>query len=190
MAFLKEFKEDISEHKTINQLFNEGVEMITKLYTPSSRETVNFGKYGFLTYREVRRQHPAYCEWIVKTAKESDSPHWRLVRLAHWLTSDPDAAESGEELWQDLEEHALRSPDKMSMTSAGSASQQEISELKAMVKQLTKNSTSSGQASASATPTEELKEAKEMIQKLEMEKTKLEHELLASSGRGKTRRET
>ena len=73
VAFLRDYKMDVSENKTVNQLFNEGVETIAKLYATTSKETVNFGKYGYLTYRHLQREHPAYCEWVVKTSKEADS---------------------------------------------------------------------------------------------------------------------
>ena len=100
--FLKGYMDTAPDNMTINQLFNRGQEVITKGYSPTGKEEVSFGKFGGLTFRQVRRQHSGYCECIKKTARESDSPHWRLVRLAQWL-EQPEEIDSGleEELVQD-----------------------------------------------------------------------------------------
>ena len=85
LALVKELDPNVSENLTIQKLFNLGEELITKQHPPKGRDNVGFGKYGYLTYQQLKVEHPAYCQWVATTRRESDSPHWRLVRLATWL---------------------------------------------------------------------------------------------------------
>ena len=74
----------VSSNMTISQLISKGEEQIQSQFEPESNELVGFGKHGDMTYAQVMEQHPSYIQWVITTARESDSPHWRLKRLAQW----------------------------------------------------------------------------------------------------------
>lgn len=73
-----------STNATIPAMFNLGEKAIFEDYEPVGTEKVNFGKFADLSYQQVAFQHPSYLDWVIQTARESDSPHWRLCRLARW----------------------------------------------------------------------------------------------------------
>ena len=73
-----------TDNMTIAQLIALGKKEIHAKFTPHNHELVAFGKYADLTYQQVGSQHPLYLQWIETTAQESDSPHWRLLRLHRW----------------------------------------------------------------------------------------------------------
>ena len=73
-----------STNATIPAMFNLGEKAIFEDYEPVGTEKVNFGKFADLNYQQVAFQHPSYLDWVIQTARESDSPHWRLCRLARW----------------------------------------------------------------------------------------------------------
>ena len=61
MAFLTDRDIQIPEHATISRLFNLGEgKKITLRYLPNSTDLVGFGKYGNMTYRQLKEAHPAY----------------------------------------------------------------------------------------------------------------------------------
>lgn len=87
--FCKEHKvTKITQHMTISQLYAMAEEHLTTSTPAHGTNLVNFGKLGHLTYQEIKDNHPNYAAWVVTTFQEEDSPHWRLVRLAHWLMNN------------------------------------------------------------------------------------------------------
>ena len=145
--------------------------MITQRYQPSGKELVGFGKYGYMTFRQLRQQRQ-YCEWVTKTAKEADSPHWRLLRLVRWLDSSQGDAVSEDEL-------ALKG------AVSSQAVHEELRELKTMVKALAKLQARKDRRATDPASSSKLQAAKELIEKLEAEKLDLEHQLQQTSGRTK-----
>ena len=165
IAFLTDRDIQIPEHATISRLFNLGEEKITLRYLPNSTDLVGFGKHGNMTYRQLKEAHPACCRWVVDT---SDSPHWRLVRLASWL--DSNAAE------ECVDDH--QSPISLKGPSSSVAQRKEVKD---------KNPKSVGSASSKD---KELAEAQVMIEQLKKERSELEHQLIESRVHVKSRRET
>ena len=168
VAFLTDRDIQIPEHATISRLFNLGEEKITLRYLPNSTDLVGFGKYGNMTYRQLKEAHPAYCRWVIDTAQEADSPHWRLVRLAGWL--DSNAAE------ECVDDH--QSPISLKGPSSSVAQRKEVKD---------KNPRSAGSASPKD---KELADAQMMIEQLKKERSELEHQLIESRVHVKSRRET
>ena len=166
VAFLTDRDIQIPEHATISRLFNLGEEKITLRYLPNSTDLVGFGKYGNMTYRQLKEAHPAYCRWVIDTAQEADSPH--MVRLAGWL--DSNAAE------ECVDDH--QSPISLKGPSSSVAQRKEVKD---------KNPRSAGSASPKD---KELADAQMMIEQLKKERSELEHQLIESRVHVKSRRET
>ena len=85
MEHLKDLGIPVSSNKTIAQMVALGEEEIHALFEPEDQEYVGFGKFGDKTYLEVWTENPSYASWVLTTNQESDSPHWRLRRMARWL---------------------------------------------------------------------------------------------------------
>jgi len=82
--FLQKESIPISQNATIAQMFNAAEKTITEEYEPQGSELLGFGKFGNKTMQEVWEDHPSYIQWVLQTAEESDTSHWRLLRLAKW----------------------------------------------------------------------------------------------------------
>ena len=63
LAFVKEYDSKVSDNMTIQKLFNLGEELITKRHPPVASDNVGFGKYGYMTYGQLRQTHLAYCRY-------------------------------------------------------------------------------------------------------------------------------
>ena len=85
MEHLKDLGIPVSSNKTIAQMVALGEEETHALFEPEDQEYVGFGKFGDKTYLEVWTENPSYASWVLTTNQESDSPHWRLRRMARWL---------------------------------------------------------------------------------------------------------
>ena len=59
---------------------------------PSGSDIACFGKHLGKTYRTIYKLHPAYCDWILKTAESGDESCAQLKRFAKWVaaTGPPD----------------------------------------------------------------------------------------------------
>jgi hypothetical protein len=55
---------------------------------------MEFGAHSNLTYMEVATSKADYCEWATKTAEESETPHWKLLRFVYWLAKTNDQEEN------------------------------------------------------------------------------------------------
>lgn len=51
---------------------------------PVSQHAVGFGKYADLTYEEVLKQEPGFCDWVLAQS-QGEEPGGRLLKLAEWL---------------------------------------------------------------------------------------------------------
>ncbi|CAE7237210.1 RE1 [Symbiodinium pilosum] len=160
--FFRENGLEYEDNWTIQKMFNHAEMKITLKYPPTDSDVVGFGKFGDMTYAAVLDHHPSYCQWIQKTQKESDSPHWRLTRLSTWLTS-VDAAELI---------RRRRALDEFIATFAqlSSAGTRDVTEEHRLAMK-------------------ELADAQAKIAKLNQEKEELEHQMLESRAPGKHRRE-
>ena len=164
---------EISSNKTISQLYNHGVEAVTRRFPPHGSELVAFGKFAYLTYRELRRDHAEYAAWIQKTSVESDSPHWRLLRLASWLNAAANAKEdSDEELVRD--KGRQRSP--LGRSIPKSASPSKAASSRAASSRAVSSPGSEWDEIPSAFDPRELMEAKDAISQLRAERDQLKKE--------------
>lgn len=86
VEFLQKESIPVNISATIAQMFNAAEKTITEEYEPQGHELLGFGKFGDKTMQEVWEDHPSYIQWVLQTAQESDSSHWRLLRLAKWCS--------------------------------------------------------------------------------------------------------
>ncbi|CAE7039700.1 unnamed protein product [Symbiodinium sp. CCMP2592] len=95
---------------------------IRKIYDLSpatGMDPVGFGRHASLSYEEIMKEWPEYCQWVLQTAhengKESD---YRLQRLAGWLRNQPTKEKSYPTTKAKARSPATRSP--YPATSSGS----------------------------------------------------------------------
>lgn len=84
IEFLQKESIPTNQSATIAQMFNAAEKTITEEYEPQGSELLGFGKFGNKTMQEVWEDHPSYIQWVLQTGEESDTSHWRLLRLAKW----------------------------------------------------------------------------------------------------------
>ena len=53
----------------------------------SGKDQVTFGKHAGMTYDEVYKKHPSYCNWVMHTAEVGDDPGASLVKFARHLAT-------------------------------------------------------------------------------------------------------
>lgn len=75
-----------TNNMTVAQLFSKGERSIVEDYEPMGGEMMGFGQHGDQTLQMVLDKFPSYMTWVVTTAQESDTAHWRLKRVAGWVT--------------------------------------------------------------------------------------------------------
>ena len=149
-------------------------------------DPVGFGKYGSNTYLQLYKEHPSYCEWVKKTAVESDSPHWRLVRLANWLVNVQEAELlATKEEKSPKKEKTSRGSHPLRLRTTPTGSQESARDKDGPVTE--KEEKLYQQVSEMQ---DALKNAIEQIAILNQEKQVLEHEARNQQGIHKSRRET
>jgi len=62
----------------------------SRAFCSSGSSRIDFGKHSGLTFEECRRDHPSYCEWLVKQPESS-----RTDALRAFIASNPSQAAAG-----------------------------------------------------------------------------------------------
>ena len=74
---------------TIPRIQQLAMVRIYELSEPDPRDKIGFGKYAEADYEEIYSSDPAYCQWVMETARNpgAEGCCHRLRRLAGWLES-------------------------------------------------------------------------------------------------------
>jgi hypothetical protein len=84
----EELKLELTGCETIAQLQRKGLQYAQSLTLPEGRDLVAFGKHAEKSYAELKAEFPDYCQWVLKTSKESNETDARLKRLSTWLVQE------------------------------------------------------------------------------------------------------
>ena len=82
---------EVTFNMTIAQLYSKAEEAITVKIAPRRSNPMQFGKYGHLTYQEVKDQHPSYVEW--ERSQSKSRTHVGVWQLAQWLNQEDNPEE-------------------------------------------------------------------------------------------------
>lgn len=88
VAYIQEtLKIPIKASSTIKELQKEAMNHIYQNSELDESDPVGFGEHAEMSYGEILKKHPQYCQWVIQTNQEGDAC-MRLRRLAAWLNMD------------------------------------------------------------------------------------------------------
>ena len=93
IKFCEKIGMTMTGNESVQTLQTRGLAWLYKITPATGDDPVSFGKFGDLTYQELRQERGEYCAWVCKTAEESDSADAKLMRLAKWLKEEPSEPE-------------------------------------------------------------------------------------------------
>ena len=81
---------DEAGNETVSQLEDRCLKHLYEVTEPARKDAVGFGRHADMTYAQVLKERPQYCDWVKKTYLKTPECCDRLKRLGRWLTRHHD----------------------------------------------------------------------------------------------------